>query len=185
MRGTKVPALALRGAVGHEAGVLQPACSVPTIDETSKKLARAKAMAAEAQDTAARVQAQLQDMQRNLEQWQGQFGGLRGQDLGQVVLDAGHSGELAVPGPLERRRSGLQHTPCAHAVPTVSSLEKTLPQLLAKLSLLENRGAHNASLALSASIGRVRELIAQARGAASKVGRGAGAAVCGRPDGEC
>ncbi|XP_013000023.2 laminin subunit alpha-5 isoform X2 [Cavia porcellus] len=111
-------------------------------DETSKKLARAKAMAAEAQDTAARVQAQLQDMQRNLEQWQGQFGGLRGQDLGQVVLDAGHS---------------------------VSSLEKTLPQLLAKLSLLENRGTHNASLALSASIGRVRELIAQARGAASKV----------------
>jgi hypothetical protein len=53
----------------------------------------------------------------------------------------------------------------------VSTLEKTLPQLLAKLSLLENRGAHNASLALSASIGRVRELIAQARGAASKVGR--------------
>lgn len=57
--------------------------------------------------------------------------------------------------------------------PAVSTLEKTLPQLLAKLSLLENRGVHNASLALSASIGRVRELIAQARGAASKVGAGA------------
>lgn len=55
----------------------------------------------------------------------------------------------------------------------MSTLEKTLPQLLAKLSLLENRGAHNASLALSASIGRVRELIAQARGAASKVGTSA------------
>ncbi|XP_013362945.1 PREDICTED: laminin subunit alpha-5 isoform X2 [Chinchilla lanigera] len=111
-------------------------------DETSKKIAHAKAVAAEAQDTAARVQSQLRDMQRNLERWQGQFGGLRGQDLGQVVLDAGRS---------------------------VSSLEKTLPQLLAKLSLLENRSTHNASLALSASIGRVRELIAQARGAASKV----------------
>lgn len=52
----------------------------------------------------------------------------------------------------------------------VSTLEKTLPQLLAKLSRLENRVVHNASLALSANIGRVRKLIAQARGAANKVG---------------
>ncbi|XP_053782326.1 laminin subunit alpha-5 isoform X2 [Desmodus rotundus] len=111
-------------------------------NETSKKIAHAKVVATEAQDTAARVQSRLRDMQRNLEQWQGQYGGLQGQDLGQAVLDAGRS---------------------------VSTLEKTLPQLLAKLNLLENRGAHNASLALSTSIGRVRELIAQARGAASKV----------------
>ncbi|XP_044604120.2 laminin subunit alpha-5 [Equus asinus] len=111
-------------------------------DETSKKIANAKAVAFEAQDTAARVQSRLRDMQQTLEQWQGQFGGLQSQDLGQAVLDAGRS---------------------------VTTLEKTLPQLLAKLSLLENRGTHNASLALSASIGRVRELIAQARGAASKV----------------
>ncbi|XP_023375663.1 laminin subunit alpha-5, partial [Pteropus vampyrus] len=111
-------------------------------DETSKKIAHAKTVAAEAQDRAARVQSRLRDMQRNLERWQGQYGGLQSQDLGQVVLDAGRS---------------------------VSTLEKTLPQLLAKLSLLENRGAHNASLALSASISRVRELIAEARGAASKV----------------
>lgn len=54
--------------------------------------------------------------------------------------------------------------------PAVSTLEKTLPQLLAKLSHLENRGVHNASLALSANIGRVRKLIAQARSAANKVG---------------
>ncbi|KAM4842679.1 laminin subunit alpha-5 [Thomomys bottae] len=111
-------------------------------DETSKKIAHAKAVASEAQDAASRVHARLQDMQKSLEGWQGQFGGLRGQDLGQAALDAGRS---------------------------VSTLERTLPQLLAKLSLLENRGGHNASLALSASIGRVRELIAQARGAASKV----------------
>lgn len=111
-------------------------------DETSRKIARAKAMAAEAQDKASRMQAQLHDMQRDLERWQGQLGALQGQDLGQAVLDAGRS---------------------------VSTLEKTLPQLLAKLSLLENRGAPNTSLALAASIGRVRELIAQARGAASKV----------------
>ncbi|XP_074203650.1 laminin subunit alpha-5 isoform X2 [Camelus bactrianus] len=111
-------------------------------DETSKKIAHAKAVAAEAQDTAARVQSRLHDMQETVERWQGQYQGLRSQDLGQVMLDAGHS---------------------------VSALEKTLPQLLTTLSLLQDRGARNASLALSASIGRVRELIAQARGAASKV----------------
>lgn len=66
----------------------------------------------------------------------------------------------------------------------MSTLEKTLPQLLAKLSLLQNRGTHNASLALSASIGRVRELIAQARGAADKVGASARAGwASGRPGG--
>ncbi|XP_017358968.1 laminin subunit alpha-5 isoform X2 [Cebus imitator] len=111
-------------------------------DETSKKITHAKAVAAEAQDMAARVQSQLQAMQESVERWQGQYKDLQGQDLGQAVLDAGRS---------------------------VSTLEKTLPQLLAKLSVLENRGAHNASLALSASISRVRGLIAQARGAASKV----------------
>lgn len=66
-------------------------------------------------------------------------------------------------------------------LPAVTTLEKTLPQLLAKLSLLENRGVHNASLALSTSIGRVRELIAQARGAANKVG--ARARESGHPGG--
>ncbi|XP_059754515.1 laminin subunit alpha-5 isoform X2 [Balaenoptera ricei] len=111
-------------------------------DETSKKIAHAKAVVTEAQDTAARVHSRLQDMQKNVERWQGQYKGLQSQDLDRVVLDAGRS---------------------------VSTLEKTLPQLLAKLSLLQNRGTHNASLALSASIGRVRELIAQARGAANKV----------------
>lgn len=56
-------------------------------------------MAAEAQDRATRVQAQLRDMQRNLEQWQGQYGGLQSQDLGQVVLDAGRSGGLPLEVP--------------------------------------------------------------------------------------
>ncbi|XP_058143271.1 laminin subunit alpha-5 isoform X3 [Dasypus novemcinctus] len=110
--------------------------------ETGRRIAQAKAVASEAQDTVARTQARLRDMQANLERWQGQYGRLRGQDLDQAVRDAGSS---------------------------VSTLEKTLPQLLAKLSDLGSRGAPNASLALSASIGRVRELIAQARGAASKV----------------
>ena len=68
------------------------ACTWPTADETSKKIAHAKAVAAEAQDTAARVQSQLQDMHRNVERWQGQYKGLQSQDLGRVVLDAGRSG---------------------------------------------------------------------------------------------
>lgn len=132
----------------------------------------------EAQNTAARVQSQLQDMQKTLEQWQGQYGDLKSHDLGQAVLDAGRSGGP----PLEVPDSGWARggageaqvlTPVA-PITTVSSLEKTLPQLLAKLSLLENRGGRNASLALSASISCVRELIAQARGAASQVGHSAG-----------
>lgn len=49
-------------------------------------------MVTEAQDTAARVQSRLQDMQKNVERWQGQYKGLQSQDLGRVVLDAGRSG---------------------------------------------------------------------------------------------
>uniref|UniRef100_F7GGL1 Laminin subunit alpha-5 n=1 Tax=Monodelphis domestica TaxID=13616 RepID=F7GGL1_MONDO len=111
-------------------------------DDTSEKIARAKAMAIEANDTATQVGATLRDMQRNLHQWQDQYGNLRNQDLAQAMEDAGKS---------------------------VYSLEKTLPQLLAKLSHLENKRGQNASLALSNSILRVRELITQARSAASKV----------------
>lgn len=156
---------------------LHGACTLPTADETSKKIAHAKAVVAEAQDTAARVQSRLQDMRKNVEQWQGQYAGLQGQDLGQAVLDAGRSGgPWGAVALLVGRWGGwgarLSASPTPF--PTVSTLEKTLPQLLAKLSLLQDRGAHNASLALSASIGRVRELIAQARGAASKVGTCAG-----------
>lgn len=69
--------------------------SVPSADGTAEKISHAKAVAREAQDTVARVQAQLKDMQRNVERWQGQFGGLQGQDLGRVVLDTGRSGEPA------------------------------------------------------------------------------------------
>lgn len=125
-------------------------------------------MANEALDTATHVQSQLQSMQKNVERWQSQLGGLRGQDLGQVERDASSSGEpaaLVLPGGPGCGRQGSQPI-----FPAVSTLEKTLPQLLAKLSRLENRGVHNASLALSANIGRVRQLIAQARGAANKVG---------------
>lgn len=80
---------------------------------------------------------------------------------------------MAGGGQGQGRQGSQGHLLSSIPLPAVTTLEKTLPQLLAKLSLLENRGTHNASLALSASIGRVRELIAQARGAASKVGTSA------------
>lgn len=134
----------VRAKKNQLASQIQEAQAMLAMDtsETSEKIAHAKAVAAEARDTAAHVQSQLQGMQKNVERWQSQLGGLRGQDLSQAERDASSS---------------------------VSTLEKTLPQLLAKLSRLENRGVHNASLALSANIGRVRKLIAQARSAANKV----------------
>lgn len=50
----------------------------------------------------------------------------------------------------------------------VSSLESTIPLLLGKLSSLENRRNKNATV--SENIVRIRQLITQARNAASKVG---------------
>ncbi|XP_038605812.1 laminin subunit alpha-5 [Tachyglossus aculeatus] len=109
-------------------------------DGTSGRIAQAKAQAAEANATAARTMSALRDMQEQLELWQRQYGGLRGPDLDRAVEEAGRS---------------------------VSSLEKTLPQLLAQLSRVENRRSRNASL--SESILRVRQLITQARNTANKV----------------
>ena len=50
----------------------------------------------------------------------------------------------------------------------MSSLESTIPLLLGKLSSLENRRNKNATV--SENIVRIRQLITQARNAASKVG---------------
>lgn len=50
----------------------------------------------------------------------------------------------------------------------MSSLESTIPLLLEKLSSLENRRNKNATV--SENIVRIRQLITQARSAASKVG---------------
>lgn len=64
-------------------------------------------MAAEAQDVAARVETQLQAVQESVERWQGQYEGLRGQDLGQAVLDAGRSGvPMALEVPLREAGQG-------------------------------------------------------------------------------
>lgn len=52
----------------------------------------------------------------------------------------------------------------------MSSLESTIPLLLEKLSSLENRKNKNATV--SENIVRIRQLITQARNAASKVSSG-------------
>lgn len=81
-----------RGPQEHEVGSCW--AWLPSVTgETSEKIAHAKAVAAEALDTAAHVQSQLQGMQKNVERWQSQLGGLRGQDLSQAERDASSSGE--------------------------------------------------------------------------------------------
>lgn len=80
-------------------------------------------MATEAQDTAARVQSQLRDMQKTLEQWQGQYGDLKSHDLDQVVLDAGRSGGPPLRGALKAggRGRGRQGSEGARSPPPLSS----------------------------------------------------------------
>ncbi|XP_030319126.1 laminin subunit alpha-5 isoform X3 [Calypte anna] len=109
-------------------------------EDTKEALQNAKAAAAEANETAARVEDTLSTMKKNLDEWKDQYGGLRNEDLNQAVQDA--------------RKS-------------VSSLESTIPLLLEKLSNLENRRNKNATV--SENIVRIRQLITQARNAASKV----------------
>uniref|UniRef100_A0A670I4A0 Laminin subunit alpha-5 n=1 Tax=Podarcis muralis TaxID=64176 RepID=A0A670I4A0_PODMU len=100
----------------------------------------AKDAAAEASETVARMEGRLSDMKKNLDEWKEQYGDLKSNDLNQAVRDARN---------------------------TVSSLESTLPLLLGKLSSLENRRSHNATV--SDNILRVRQLISLARNAVSKI----------------
>uniref|UniRef100_A0A8C4TQL5 Laminin subunit alpha 5 n=1 Tax=Falco tinnunculus TaxID=100819 RepID=A0A8C4TQL5_FALTI len=109
-------------------------------EDTKEMIQNAKAAAAEANETAARVEDTLSSMKKNLDEWKEQYGDLRNEDLNQAVQDA--------------RKS-------------VSSLESTIPLLLGKLSSLENRRNKNATV--SENIVRIRQLIMQARNAASKV----------------
>lgn len=95
------------------------------------------------------------------------------QDRAGVVLDAGRSG--ASWGTVPRQwvgqgvgRPGTQDLLPLCSLPAVSTLEKTLPQLLAKLNLLQDHG-YTTPAWLCQPVSAV-ELIAQARGAASKVG---------------
>ncbi|NWI21159.1 LAMA5 protein, partial [Crypturellus soui] len=109
-------------------------------EDTKEAIQNAKTAAAEANATAARVEDTLNTMKKNLDEWKDQYGDLRNEDLNRAVQDA--------------RKS-------------VSSLESTIPLLLGKLSSLENRRNKNATV--SENIVRIRQLITQARNAASKV----------------
>ncbi|KAJ6665753.1 hypothetical protein lerEdw1_002123 [Lerista edwardsae] len=109
-------------------------------DGTAEAIQNAKDVAAKANETAARMAGRLDDMRRNLDAWKEEYGDLESEDLNQAVQDAKN---------------------------TVSSLESTIPLLLGKLSSLENRRSHNATV--SDNILRVRQLISLARNAVSKI----------------
>lgn len=72
----------------------------------------AKAAAAEANETAARVEDTLSTMKKNLDEWKDQYGDLRNEDLNQAVQDARKSGECCAA----RAESGMdrhpQRAPC-------------------------------------------------------------------------
>ncbi|XP_044311344.1 laminin subunit alpha-5 isoform X3 [Varanus komodoensis] len=109
-------------------------------DGTAEAIQNAKDAAMRANETVARMEGRLSDMKSSLDEWKERYGDLRSEDLNQAVRDAKN---------------------------TVSSLESTLPELLGKLSNLENRRSHNATV--SDNILRVRQLISLARNAVSKI----------------
>ncbi|XP_073539088.1 laminin subunit alpha-5 [Phyllobates terribilis] len=111
-----------------------------TRDNVTDHISKAKAKAAEANNTATRVQSTLADIKKNLDDWKDKYGNMKNEDVSKAVDDA---------------------------KTTVSNLENTIPLLLDKLNKLEDQQGQNNSI--SDSIQRVRQLISQARDAASKV----------------
>ncbi|XP_075032849.1 laminin subunit alpha-5 isoform X1 [Mixophyes fleayi] len=111
-----------------------------TRDNVTDDITSAKFKAAEANDTATRVQATLTDIKKNLELWKNKYGNMQNEDVNRAVEETKSS---------------------------VTNLENTIPLLLDKLNRLEGRQGNNGSI--SDSIHRIRQLISQARDAASKV----------------
>ncbi|XP_054836339.1 laminin subunit alpha-5 [Eublepharis macularius] len=109
-------------------------------DGTTEAIQNAKDIAAQANETATKMAGRLSSMKKDVEMWKEQYGDLKNEDLKQAVQDAKN---------------------------TVSSLESAIPLLLGKLSNLENRKSHNATV--SDNILRVRKLISLARNAVSKI----------------
>ncbi|XP_043946347.1 laminin subunit alpha-5 [Protopterus annectens] len=106
----------------------------------SETIQKAKDTASEANTTATRLQDGLNDMRKNLEKWNGTYGDISSEDLNSALEEAKKS---------------------------AGTLATTIPVLLDKLTSLENK--KNQSMNLSENILRVRQLISQARNAASKV----------------
>uniref|UniRef100_A0A8C3NPG6 Laminin subunit alpha 5 n=1 Tax=Cyanoderma ruficeps TaxID=181631 RepID=A0A8C3NPG6_9PASS len=63
-------------------------CALCLRADTKDTIQNAKAAAAEANKTAARVEDTLSTMKKNLDEWKDQYGGLRNEDLNQAVQDA-------------------------------------------------------------------------------------------------
>uniref|UniRef100_A0A8C3PFP2 Laminin subunit alpha 5 n=1 Tax=Chrysemys picta bellii TaxID=8478 RepID=A0A8C3PFP2_CHRPI len=87
--------------------------SFPLKDNTTAVIQSAKAAAAAANDTVARVEDTLSNMKKNLDEWKDQYGDLKNEDLNQAVQDAKKSGMerwgLAVKVPLKfNGTSGVQ-----------------------------------------------------------------------------
>ncbi|KAG8566984.1 hypothetical protein GDO81_013453 [Engystomops pustulosus] len=111
-----------------------------TRENVTDQIAKAKAKANEANNTANRVQTTLTDIKKNLDEWKDKYGNMKNEDVSKAVDEA---------------------------KTTVSNLESTIPLLLDKLNKLEDQQGQNNSI--SDSIQRIRQLISQARDAASKV----------------
>ncbi|KAL4655456.1 laminin subunit alpha-5 isoform X1 [Arapaima gigas] len=111
-------------------------------EETVKDIANAKLAAHQANTTAAQVEAMLSPIKKQLDQWQKQYGdsNATSEDINNAFLEANKS---------------------------VGMLGETIPLLMKKLDKLENHSTQMSNI--SESIMRIRELIDEARRAASKV----------------
>ncbi|KAG9474548.1 hypothetical protein GDO78_004706 [Eleutherodactylus coqui] len=110
-----------------------------TQDNVTNQIAEAKVKATKANNTASMVQTALNGIKKNLDEWKDKYGTMKNEDVNKAVEEANT---------------------------TVSNLENTIPLLLDKLNKLDQQGQNNN---ISDSIKRIRQLISQARDAASKV----------------
>ncbi|XP_069506839.1 laminin subunit alpha-5 isoform X2 [Ambystoma mexicanum] len=108
--------------------------------DVANSLQSAKTSAADANAKATAVDKTVSDMKKNLDKWKEKYGNMTNDDLNKAVKEADSS---------------------------VSNLASTIPLLLQKLNNLDKRKHQNGSI--SDSIQRIRQLISQARNAASKV----------------
>ncbi|CDQ95448.1 unnamed protein product [Oncorhynchus mykiss] len=130
--------------------LLKPSPILPTLSlqplpvhiETAKVIEEAKAAAEEANSTAAKVEDTLAPIKEQLDQWQQQYGDANttNEDINKAFLEANKS---------------------------VGMLGEAIPILMKKLDKLQNHSAQMPNI--SENILRIRQLIAEARKAASKV----------------
>ncbi|XP_069035717.1 laminin subunit alpha-5 isoform X1 [Lepisosteus oculatus] len=111
-------------------------------EETAEDIAKAKLAAAEANNTAANVEKALSPMKQQLEQWKKQYG-----NASETSMDF--------------------NTAFQEANKSVGMLGDTIPLLIKKLDSLQSRSIQMPNI--SENIQRIRQLISQARNAASKV----------------